>query len=117
AFIVAHVLRDEAAHRVDVRIDTPELIVLVVADGVADAGAHRIDHHQVALVEQAEFVVDRAVRARRGRRRIRDHDAPRTEYAHVQPQRGGAGAAVEGEGDGTSAGLHVTARVSHVADA
>src|SRR2546430_8655759 len=46
AIVVAHVLRDEAADRIDVRIDRPELVVAMIADRVAHSGADRIDHHR-----------------------------------------------------------------------
>ncbi len=103
AIAVAHILRNEARDGIDVRVDAPELLVLVLADRVTEAGADRIDHHQVALVEHAEFVVHRTIRSGRGRARIGDDDTLRTQHPHVQPHRRGARAAVEREHDGTLA--------------
>ena len=85
AVVVAQVLRDEAADRLDVRIDAPELVVLVIAHRVAQAGADRVDHHQVALVEQSVLVVDQLIGRRRRRIGIGDDDASRSEHSHVQP--------------------------------
>ena len=90
AAVVRHVLLDEARDRLDVGVDAPEVLVLEVADGLADARADRVDQHDVDLVEQAVGVVDDLVRRRRRGRGVRDDDAARAERAHVEPDRRGA---------------------------
>ena len=117
AIVVAHVLHDEAAHGVDVRVDPEELIVLVVADRVGESRPDRIDHHEIAPVEDAEFVVHGPIGSRRSRTRIGDHHPLRSEHAHVQPERRRARSAVEREHERPHAAFGVVPHVRDIADA
>lgn len=105
AVVVVDVPHDEAADRFDVRIDSPEILVLAFANRMAESGADGIDQHQIGLVEDAVNVVDHLVGCRRRRAGVGGDDAARPERSHVQPERRRAGTAVVGESDRPPAGL------------
>jgi hypothetical protein len=85
--VLGDVLLDEPGDRLDVGIHAPEVLVLLLAQGMAQARAHGIDQHEVGPVEQAVAVVHDPEGRRRGGARVgRDH-APGPEGAHVEPQR------------------------------
>ncbi len=69
-----------------------------------EAGARHVDEDQIGGVEQAGVVVDELVGRGRVVAVVGGDDAPGAEGAHVQPHGGGAGAAVEEEGDGALLG-------------
>ena len=92
---------DDRAQRVDIALHIPERLVRVVllALAVAEPGADRIDKDEIGEGEPGRGIVDKSDRGRRhraGRRRVED---ARPERAEMQKHRGGAGAAVEHEGD------------------
>ena len=99
AAVLREVLHDEVRDRGDVLVDAPELLAVGLADRAREAGADRVDHHEVGPVEDAELVVDRAERAARVALDVGQHGALRAEDAHVQPGRRRAGPAVVGEQD------------------
>ena len=97
--VVGDVVADESGHRLDVLIDTPEVLALPFADRSAESGSDRIDHDQVGHVEDAVGIVD-ASRGRGRRMAAVIHDDPlRAKDAHMQPQRRRSRAAVEREHD------------------
>jgi hypothetical protein len=82
----------------------------------AVAGADGVDEDEVGLVEQRVFVFDEAEGGPGQVAHLIGHGhALRAEQAHVQPDGGGAGAAVEAEGDGPGGEVaHPLARVGDV---
>ena len=81
-----------------VAVEAPGLLGLHLAQHLAVAGPDRIDEHQIGLVERAERIVDDGIGADAGAGAVaRHYDAARAEGAHMQPQRGGTGTAVEQE--------------------
>ena len=88
-----------SAKAVRVGVDAPEGALLVLPGDAAETGAGGVHEHQVGRIEQARIVVHQLV-GRGGRVAIiQCDDAARAEGAHMQPHAGGAGAAVEEEGD------------------
>ena len=114
ALVLGGPLTDELGDALGILIDPPVILAFALADGAAEAGADGVDEHHVGNVERALFVVDDLV----GRGAIvlgvrRQNKALRAERAHVQPQRRGAGAAVEDEDDRAGGGvLHALADVA-----
>ena len=49
---------NELREGVGVRVDAPEVLLLVLAGDAREAGARRVDEHQVGDVQQAVVVVD-----------------------------------------------------------
>ncbi len=81
-------------------VDAPEgVLALLAARGAAVARADRIDEHEVAEGEPAVGVVGKLNRAHRLGAVLREGRNARTDGAEMQEGRGGARAAVEGEGD------------------
>src|SRR5258707_1975531 len=89
---------DELREGFYILVDAPKVLVLCFADGTAEAGAHRVDEDHIGFVEQRALIVLHPVRRRRSVFGVGGEDAARPESAHVQPNRGGAGAAVINEG-------------------
>jgi len=79
-----------------------------------EAGARRVDEHQIAHVDEAVLVVDDAVGRRRAVRVIGSAHALWAERAHVQPNRGGARTPVVQKSDGTMRIFLVAAEVRDV---
>ena len=75
------------------------------------AGGHGIDHDDVTAIEQRVGIVFQTIGSCRHEAVRLHHHALRSERAHVQPHRGGAGAAIEREGQRTLAGVLSVKRV------
>src|SRR6202011_1089663 len=80
-------------------INAPKILVLRFADGVAESGADGVDEDHIGFVEQRALIVLKLVGRRRRVFGVGGDDAARSEGAHVQPNGGGAGAAVIDEGN------------------
>ena len=100
AVVLAQEAPDELGERLRVLVDAPVVAARRLAQRVAEAGADRIDHHDVRDVEEGPGVVLQGVRRRSLRADAGRHDAPRPHDPHVQPERRGAGASVVGEHQG-----------------
>ena len=112
AIVAIEVDVDELRKHFYVLIHAPEILVLRLADGVAEAGADRINENHVGFVEQRIGVVFDFVWRGRSSGVVGIDDAARSEGAHVQPDGCGAGAAVVEESDGALGEiLGVAARV------
>jgi len=99
ASVARGVQADEVADRLDVPLEAVPLLGLLSLDGARVARADGVDEDQVGLVEDRELVVDQ-LEGRLGQVPIEfEHHAARTQRAEVQPDRRGAGSAVEREGD------------------
>ena len=98
--VAAQKLGDEAGEGPGVGIGAVELVRRVLAGDAAEAGAGRVDEHEVGRVQQAVVVVHQPVRCRVGVGVVGGDDPPGPERAHVQPDRGGARTAVVDKGDG-----------------
>src|SRR5690606_30754190 len=106
ALVLGGPLADELGDALGILIDAPVVLAFALADGAAEAGADGIDEHHVGDIERALVVVDNLVRRRAivlGVRR--QHQTLWAERAHVQPQRGRAGAAVEDENHRAGGGV------------
>ena len=106
---------DELRQGFDVLIDAPEVLVLRLAHGVAEARSDGVKEYQICFVEEAVRILGELIGS--GRRGIGVHGdhAARRKRAHVQPYGGRARAAVVDERDGALAEiLHVAACVSGV---
>lgn len=90
---------DELAEGVGVRIDAVEGLFLVRAGDAAEAGARRVDEHQVGGVEQAVGVADQPIGGGRSVAVVGRHHPLGPERPHVQPHRRGARAAIVEKGD------------------
>ena len=106
---------DELADGFQVRRLSEEGLRFFVRHRSAEPGGHRVNEHQVAQVQNGILVVHKA-EGRLGQRAVIVHlDAARPERAEVQPDGGGAGAAVETEHDGPGGRVGpAQPRVSHV---
>src|SRR5262249_40028189 len=92
---------DEIADGIHVAGDAKETVGLLFLGGAAETGGHGINEYKVAGIEHGKFVVHQR-EGRRGLRAVGIHfSAARSESAEVQPEGGGAGSAVEAEGDGS----------------
>ena len=79
------------------------LVLLLRLDDAAEAGAHRVDEHEVGEREPGRLVLDEPRGHRRQRPVRREVDALRADRTHVQVGRSGSGPAVEDEGHGSVA--------------
>jgi len=100
AVVRAEETPDELGERLRVLVDAPVVGARRLAQGVAEAGADRIDHDDVGDVEDRPGVVLERVGRRSLRADIGGHDAPRPHDPHVQPEGRGSGAPVVGEDQG-----------------
>ena len=102
ALVVGDPDTDEFRNGAAVAVLAPVILVLTLADGAAVAGADRVDEHEVGHVEDRQRIVAQDVRRRAviGVCIARHLHALRAEQAHVQPDRGRAGSAIEHERDG-----------------
>src|SRR6185436_1690850 len=101
ALVFRGVEADEVADRGDVFADAPELLTFFAGRGTGIAGADGIDEDHVGEVQPGIFVVDPAIGRRGDLAVFEELDPLWPGGAHVQPNGGRAGAAVEDEGDGT----------------
>jgi hypothetical protein len=92
-----------------------ELVGLLALDDPGEARVHRVDQDEVARLEQAVGVVDESERRGRHGPHVAGVHEARSEQTQVQPHGGGTGAAVEGEGHGSS-GLGVLLSVGDEED-
>ena len=99
AGVAGNVEADEVADRGDVGLEPVELLGLLADHGAAVAGRDRIDEHQIADVEERVVVVDQLVGGRQREALVVEPHPLRPEQAEVHPDRRGAGAAVEREGE------------------
>jgi hypothetical protein len=93
-----------------------ELFGLFAGRGAAEAGADRVYEDQVGLVEERIVVVDQAIGGRRGVAVVVGEDALWPQQPQMQPHRRGAGAAVEGEGDGAGGRVGVVFGIGNEKD-
>jgi hypothetical protein len=100
AGILGDVEADEFGDAAGVLVEAVEVLGFIRFGGATVAGADGVDEDEVGLVEQGGFVVDLIVGRREGEAVVLEFDAFGAEQAHVHPDRGRAGAAVEGEGEG-----------------
>ncbi len=108
---------DEVGDRLDVLLDAVELLAVLPGGGAAEAGAHRVDEHEVTGIEDGIFVIDQPARRRQGEPLVGPRHPLGAERAEVYPERRRPGSAVEAEGD-RAAGrvLHAVERVGDVED-
>ena len=105
ALVHRQVAQDEAVKGLQVRVHAGEVLGHGLAHGARVAGERRVNEDQVRFVEQRVLVRgQREGRAGCGVGAVR-LDAHRGKRPHVQPERGGPGAAVIEEADGAGAGL------------
>ena len=103
---------DEVRGGLNVRFDVVERLRLDAGRGAAVAGADRVHEHQVGEFQPGEFVVHELDGIGQRFSVVGRLHALRAERAEVQPHRGGAGAAVEGEGDRPRGFLRIVLHVS-----
>ena len=96
----------------DVALQTEKFLGEFGGGGARVTGGHRVNHHEVAAIEQRRGIVFHAIRGGGHESVGLEHDAFRTERAHVQPDRCRSGAAVEREGQRALAGVLAVERVS-----
>ena len=99
ALISRDVEADEIGDGADVLLDAEKLFGLFAGGGPAVAGVDRIDEHQVGGGKPGVGVLHQRERRRRGIAVLIERDAHGAGGAQVQPDGGGAGAAIEDEGD------------------
>jgi hypothetical protein len=85
SIVLRQKLDNEIRKGADILIDAEKRFLLVSSAQMAESGAGRVDEHQVAGIEQSEFIVDEAIRRRRAMGIIGGYHPLRTEGAHVQP--------------------------------
>ena len=105
AVVAGQVEPDELAHRLDVPAQSVELLGVLALLRPAVAGADRVNENQVGLVEQGVGVLDQATGGRGRISLVVEPHALGAKTAQMQPDRGGAGASVEAEGDGAGGGV------------
>ena len=88
---------DELADGLDVAVEIPELESQLGLRRPAVAGADRVDEDEVGAIEPRLLVVDQRERRRRHPAVVEHADATGPKRAEVQPDRRGAGTAVERE--------------------
>ena len=105
AGVFGDVEADEFGDGAGVFLEAVEVFVVLGFGGAAVAGADGVDEDEVGFVEEAGFVVDELVGGREGEAGVLEFDAFGAEEAEVEPDGGGTGAAVEGEGEGALGGF------------
>jgi hypothetical protein len=95
----------DLGHGRDVAVDREHLLARLGARRRRPAGVRRVDEDEVEVREPGVRVVDDRVRRGRHAGVVGHDDALRAEGAEVQPDRGRAGAAIEGEADRPGAGV------------
>jgi hypothetical protein len=80
----ARPLDDQLRRLLPVRIDGEIALRIDAGDSPAEAGAGRIEEHDVGYVEDGIAVVDDFERRRIGRDVVRDRDALRSQHPHMQ---------------------------------
>ena len=105
ALVARSVEPDEVAHGRDVLGETMELFRILVLGRAAVAGRDRVDEDEVRGVEPGCVIVHHPVGRRKRLAFFRHDDALGADRAHVQPDGGGAGAAVEGKSHGPLRGI------------
>ena len=113
--VPALVLAEPGAHhlgqRLDVAVDAEQLVARLLARGDRVAGVRRVDEDQVEVLEPGVRVVAHRVGRQRHRAVVVDLHPLRAERAEVQPHRGRARPAVEGEADRAPARLGALERI------
>lgn len=99
AGVFGDVEADEFGDGAGVFFEAVEVFVILGFGGSAVAGADGVDEDEVGFVEEAGFVVDELVGGRESEAVVLEFDAFGAEKAEVEPDGGGAGAAVEGKGE------------------
>ena len=116
AAVLRQVLDDEFRDGLDVLVDTPEVLALGVAHCLGEAGAYRVDHDEIGLVDDAVLVIDAAIRSVVAETCIGHDGTLRAEDAHMQPDRRGTRAAVVREHDRALAFVRSFRDIGRIAD-
>src|SRR5260370_33810265 len=85
ALVTRDVLTNEFAGSCDVTLLSPEFLGDLRSFAATEAGANRVQQHQVTLVEQGVRIIPDLVGSWGQKAVGRKRHSPRTERAHVQP--------------------------------
>lgn len=99
AGVFGDVEADEFGDGAGVFLEAVEVFVVLGFGGAAVTCADGVDEDEIGFVQEAGLVVDELVRGREGEAVVLEFDAFGAEETEVEPDGGGAGAAVEGEGE------------------